>query len=221
MEAIWIITWLIFCIILGSIGSNRKIGFWGAFFLSLLLSPLIGLIITLTSKTKEAEKYENEILSIQRSQKQAIENLNSKSVGEIADDLLKIKNLLDNGVIDSKEYENLRNKLLTNFDSVEKANNSTTIAVDSNKTEIIVTPKYSENELGQDSSMFGGSQLKYEIDFKDGINGYLYKKINAENLFRIQCNKMSVYYSNKESAIDALYLYQKSGKISNIDRTYI
>lgn len=120
MEAIWIITWLILCIILGSVGSNRKIGFWGAFFLSLLLSPLIGLIITLASKTREDEKYEKEILTIQKSQKQAIENLKIKDVGDIADDLLKIKNLLDNGVIDNKEYENLKSRIMKNIDFEEE-----------------------------------------------------------------------------------------------------
>jgi len=221
MEAIWIITWLILCIILGSIGSNRKIGFWGAFFLSLLLSPLIGLIITLTSKTKEDENYEKEILTIQKGQKQALENLKSRSIGDIADDLLKIKSLLDNNVIDKNEYENLKNKILKNIESEEEVDNSSIKVQVTNKTEIIKTPMYSENQLGEESSLIGGSQLKYEIEFEDGIKGYLYKKKNADNLYRIQCNKTSVYYSNKESAVAALYLYLESEKISEKDRTYI
>ena len=45
--------WIIFSFVVGFIGSERKIGFWGAFFLSILLSPLIGLIIALVSKNKE------------------------------------------------------------------------------------------------------------------------------------------------------------------------
>ena len=40
-----IISWVIFSILVGVIGLNRKIGFWGAFFISLLLSPFIGLEI--------------------------------------------------------------------------------------------------------------------------------------------------------------------------------
>jgi len=47
-----ILLWIVFSIVIGIIGSNRKIGFAGAFFLSLLLSPVIGLIIALTSKDK-------------------------------------------------------------------------------------------------------------------------------------------------------------------------
>lgn len=47
-------------------GVARTIGFWGSFILSLLLSPIAGLIITLCFKTKEAEKREKEMLQLQR-----------------------------------------------------------------------------------------------------------------------------------------------------------
>ena len=40
----WFILWIIFSLLVGSAGSSRKIGFAGAFFLSIILSPLIGLI---------------------------------------------------------------------------------------------------------------------------------------------------------------------------------
>ncbi|MFI3258889.1 MAG: hypothetical protein R3Y16_02200 [Rikenellaceae bacterium] len=39
-----------FSVVVGLIGSNRRIGFGWAFILSLLLSPLIGLLITLLSE---------------------------------------------------------------------------------------------------------------------------------------------------------------------------
>lgn len=47
------IYWLIFSVIVGIIAREKRIGFFGGFFLSLLLSPLIGLIIALVSKSKE------------------------------------------------------------------------------------------------------------------------------------------------------------------------
>ncbi len=50
-----ILFWLIFAIVIGAIGDKRKIGFAGGFFLSLLLSPLIGLIIVLVSEKKEVK----------------------------------------------------------------------------------------------------------------------------------------------------------------------
>jgi len=47
------ILWIVFSIVIGLVGSNRKIGFAGGFFLSLLLSPVIGLIVVLMSKSKD------------------------------------------------------------------------------------------------------------------------------------------------------------------------
>lgn len=44
-----IIIWIVLCFVIASIGSKKNIGYWGTFFLSLLLSPLIGLIIALAS----------------------------------------------------------------------------------------------------------------------------------------------------------------------------
>lgn len=48
----WILLWVILSFIVGMFGSNKKIGYWGTFFVSLLLSPLIGLIIALVSADK-------------------------------------------------------------------------------------------------------------------------------------------------------------------------
>jgi len=45
-----IIAFVFFSILVGQLGKNRKIGFGWSLVLSLLLSPIIGLIITLFSK---------------------------------------------------------------------------------------------------------------------------------------------------------------------------
>jgi hypothetical protein len=42
--------------IVGAIGSHRKIGFAGAFFASLILSPILGLLITLLYPPREEQK---------------------------------------------------------------------------------------------------------------------------------------------------------------------
>jgi len=47
-----VIMYLCFVVIVGAIGNNRKIGFWWSSFWALLLSPVIGLVITLLSKKK-------------------------------------------------------------------------------------------------------------------------------------------------------------------------
>lgn len=41
--------WITGSVVVGFVGTCRKVGFWGAFVLSLLVSPVLGLIITLTS----------------------------------------------------------------------------------------------------------------------------------------------------------------------------
>jgi len=43
------ISWIIFSFVAGAVGANRKIGFAATFILSLLLSPLIGLILAFAS----------------------------------------------------------------------------------------------------------------------------------------------------------------------------
>jgi hypothetical protein len=43
------IPWLLACILVGFVGQNRSIGYWGTFALSLILSPVVGLIIALCS----------------------------------------------------------------------------------------------------------------------------------------------------------------------------
>lgn len=42
---IYFIIWIVLSIVAGSLGSERKVGFWGALICSLLLSPLIGFIV--------------------------------------------------------------------------------------------------------------------------------------------------------------------------------
>lgn len=40
---------LVLSIVVGLLGKNRKFGFWGYFFGSLLLTPIIGLLLVLAS----------------------------------------------------------------------------------------------------------------------------------------------------------------------------
>jgi len=50
------VIYIVLCIGLGVLGMNRKFGFWGYLFGSLLLSPLIGLILVLASDVRKPEK---------------------------------------------------------------------------------------------------------------------------------------------------------------------
>lgn len=40
---------ILFSFIIGVLGMNRKLGFWGYFFASLLLTPFVGVILLLAS----------------------------------------------------------------------------------------------------------------------------------------------------------------------------
>jgi hypothetical protein len=46
--------WILLSIIIALLGSNKKMGFWGILFCSLLLSPVVGLIVLLTSARKKS-----------------------------------------------------------------------------------------------------------------------------------------------------------------------
>lgn len=62
---------LLFDFIVGFIGASRKIGFFPAFFLSLILSPIIGLIIVLSSERKSDAEFKQAMMqqAIQQNQK--------------------------------------------------------------------------------------------------------------------------------------------------------
>jgi len=95
-------------------GSDRNIGFFGAFAVSLLLSPLVGGIITLTSESKAAAKHKEQVLKVQEEQAQALRNMEAQKATPVttADELLKLKSLLDAGAITQLEYEAQKAKLL-------------------------------------------------------------------------------------------------------------
>lgn len=117
MVIVSIISWLFFSTLVGLIGINRKIGFGGAFFLSLLLSPLIGLVFALVSKSLSEEKHENEVIALQQKQNKLLSNIDKGSASSITDDLIKINELYEKGVIDKDEFEKIKAKLIANLDS--------------------------------------------------------------------------------------------------------
>lgn len=83
-----------------------------------------------------------------------------------------------------------------------------------------ITPTFTETFLRTEWSLLGGEQDKFKIEFSNGIIGELFEK-NKSGKYRIICQKSHVYYSSKSSAIDALYYFIVTGKISEKNRTYI
>lgn len=60
-EAIAIIVYVLFCILVGICGSQRRMGFLGTFILSVFLTPLVILIILLlTGPSQRAERRQSQ-----------------------------------------------------------------------------------------------------------------------------------------------------------------
>lgn len=55
--------WVVIAIVLGGLGTSRTVGFWGVFLASLFLSPLVGVIILVTSKkkVKKVHRYQSSL----------------------------------------------------------------------------------------------------------------------------------------------------------------
>lgn len=46
---VWIAVFVVLSLLIGAFGRDRKMGFWGYFFASLLLTPAVGLLLVLGS----------------------------------------------------------------------------------------------------------------------------------------------------------------------------
>jgi hypothetical protein len=108
--------WIAFSFVVGFVGTGRKIGFWGAFFLSLILSPVLGLIITLTSKDESTEQYKTEMLNLQRKQQEDINKLKNQGTSTVTptvtEELIKLAELKYDGVITEEEFQMYKKRLL-------------------------------------------------------------------------------------------------------------
>lgn len=107
-----VLGWIIFSFIVGLIGVEKKIGFWGGFFVSLIFSPIIGLIITLISKSPDDEKYKQDILNTQKRQEESLQRLSQTSSISITDELNKLKKLREEDSITEEEFEKLKSKII-------------------------------------------------------------------------------------------------------------
>ena len=109
MVGVIILASVILSILVGLLGSSRKIGFGMAFLWSILLSPLIGVIITMASKPLEDAEMEKQHLELQKEQMKELKNIASKnSVQQIKE----AKELLDSGAITEDEFSILKKQII-------------------------------------------------------------------------------------------------------------
>jgi pheromone shutdown protein TraB len=95
--------WILPSALIGLIGDKRLIGFWKSILVCLLLSPVLGIIAVLASKSKQTDLVEKTILN-------AIKNSDAET---LSSELGNLHTLLINGVLDKDEYEKAKEKLLS------------------------------------------------------------------------------------------------------------
>ncbi len=94
--------WILLSFIVAACASDTRLGFWGGFWLSLLLSPLIGFIGYLVSPNLSELKKESTTTYI-----------NTTAAPSLADELLKLKNLREGNHLSEEEYQAAKRKLIS------------------------------------------------------------------------------------------------------------
>lgn len=103
MEFLVFFFWIGLTLLVGVIGSKRNIGFFFAFFWSILLSPTIGLVITLLSKPK----------------------INKEQLREsILNQLDKMSSLHQKNLISENEFEKEKRLLTYRLNNIDKETNA-------------------------------------------------------------------------------------------------
>lgn len=104
------IAWIFGSIIAAFMGSGKKIGSTGAFFLALFLSPIVGIIAAVASREDSEIKLQESILS---NQNEILKETNKYANISIADEIIKFKQLYESGAITEEEYEIQKKRLLS------------------------------------------------------------------------------------------------------------
>jgi len=101
----YLIIYAFFCLLIGWMASSTTLGFGSGFLLSILLTPVVGFIIVLFYPSKEHRERQNQLL------KQALQNQNHPQTSA-ADEIEKLKSLLDKGALTQAEYDTQKARLL-------------------------------------------------------------------------------------------------------------
>jgi hypothetical protein len=99
--------WVLLAILIGGIGQSRKIGFMAAFFLSLILSPIIGIFITLASQTIEDAEFKKKTIEFQ---KESPPNFQNET--DIIEKIVQLAELKEKGILTEEEFNIQKQRLL-------------------------------------------------------------------------------------------------------------
>lgn len=104
--------WLILSIFIGVAGKERRIGGAGAFFCALLLSPLIGLVAVLLSKSLDDDRREKYLAETQRQQAQAMAQMQAPAAKSVVEQLERLLAMKDAGHLTEEEYQTAKAQLI-------------------------------------------------------------------------------------------------------------
>jgi len=186
---------------------------------------LTGLIIIFASMSMQTNN-NKEIVETHKMQQKVQDPNSQQKISSIADDLKKIKELLDTGVINQEEFDKMKNRLI---DSLDKSTNlvirqkeikSNDIYEQNEKHIDYTVPGYKIINQIEESTFFGSRKEKYLIKFEDGESGEVYEKLNNKQAYykdKKQYDWVTVkhYYENFDFCITALHYYLKTGKLLN------
>jgi len=186
---------------------------------------LTGLIIIITSMSIKTNNNEKEILETQKTQQKVQDTNSQQNISSIADNLKKIKELLDSGVINQEEYKKIKIKLL---DSIENSTSSYIKPIKINVNDAVNNSNYKTPEIKSQKKFiektFLSSNERFDIEFIDGLEGSIFHKQNKKEFFikdKSQYDWVTVkhYYEDFNYCINALHYYLKTGK--RLDEGYI
>jgi len=111
-----VIFWILGSFVAGLIGSGKRIGFIEAFFLSIFFSPVIGIIVAAMSKSDIDVEREKKLLQSSKKQEQVLQKMAEQSVKDsnisVSNEILKLKELQNQGILTEEEFEVQKKKLL-------------------------------------------------------------------------------------------------------------
>ena len=102
----YVFVWVLLSFVIGRIGLKRKIGYLWAMLISLLLSPVLGLIITLFSPQLSRIEYKKLMLEEQRETNALLKKRST------VDELKALQELRSTNVVSEAEYEKLKGQII-------------------------------------------------------------------------------------------------------------
>ncbi|WP_394992670.1 SHOCT domain-containing protein [Emticicia sp.] len=100
--------WIVLSFVVAFMADGRKIGIFWALVASIFLSPLIGLIVVLSSKRNSDIEYEQQMFDVQKA---TLENTKKDTIG-LASELEKLVKMKSDGIISEEEFLKLKAKLI-------------------------------------------------------------------------------------------------------------